>query len=125
MGCGSRQAARRSSGTRSSCCRRGREEQPVAQPAAMLHWPGIVNKGELGPTPSHRCRRPTSGTLSILLQHAPPLLRSLNAMAVFEAGYKDDMSKEEAMELVARAIRWAPAPLCTACLPRSGRQGTS
>lgn len=30
---------------------------------------------------------------------------SLNAMAMFEAGYKDDMTKEEAIELVARAIR--------------------
>lgn len=30
---------------------------------------------------------------------------SLNAMAVFEAGYKDDMTKEEAMELVANAIK--------------------
>eukprot|EP00877_Chromochloris_zofingiensis_P010795 jgi/Chrzof1/596/Cz01g21220.t1 len=30
---------------------------------------------------------------------------SLNAMAVFESGYKDDMTKEEAMQLVARAIR--------------------
>jgi len=30
---------------------------------------------------------------------------SLNAMAVFEAGYKDDMTREEAMELAARAIR--------------------
>jgi hypothetical protein len=30
---------------------------------------------------------------------------SLNAMAVFEAGYKDDMTKAEAMELAARAIR--------------------
>ena len=30
---------------------------------------------------------------------------SLNAMAVFEAGYKDDMSREEAMDLAARAIR--------------------
>jgi 20S proteasome subunit beta 2 len=30
---------------------------------------------------------------------------SLNAMAVFEAGYKDDMSREEAMALAARAIR--------------------
>lgn len=30
---------------------------------------------------------------------------SLNAMAVFEAGYKDDMTKEEAMALVAAAIR--------------------
>ena len=30
---------------------------------------------------------------------------SLNAMAVFEAGYKDDLSREEAVALVARAIR--------------------
>ncbi len=30
---------------------------------------------------------------------------SLNAMAVFEDGYKEDLSKEEGMELVARAIR--------------------
>jgi 20S proteasome subunit beta 2 len=30
---------------------------------------------------------------------------SLNAMAVFESSYKDDMTKEEAMALVARAIR--------------------
>lgn len=30
---------------------------------------------------------------------------SLNAMAVYEAGYKEDMSKEEAMALTARAIR--------------------
>ena len=30
---------------------------------------------------------------------------SLNAMAVFEAGYKDGMTKEEGVELVARAIR--------------------
>lgn len=30
---------------------------------------------------------------------------SLNAMAVFEAAYKDDMSREEAMALAARAIR--------------------
>lgn len=30
---------------------------------------------------------------------------SLNAMAMFEAGYKDDMTKEEAMALVARGIR--------------------
>lgn len=33
---------------------------------------------------------------------------SLNAMAVFEAGYKDDLSKEDALALVARAIRQAP-----------------
>eukprot|EP01025_Chloroclados_australasicus_P063871 TRINITY_DN8465_c1_g1_i1.p1 TRINITY_DN8465_c1_g1~~TRINITY_DN8465_c1_g1_i1.p1 ORF type:complete len:269 (+),score=15.78 TRINITY_DN8465_c1_g1_i1:184-990(+) len=31
---------------------------------------------------------------------------SLNAMAVFEAGYKDDMSKQEAMDLVSRAIQF-------------------
>ncbi|KAL6758146.1 nucleophile aminohydrolase [Haematococcus lacustris] len=30
---------------------------------------------------------------------------SLNAMAVFESGYKDDLSQEEAMALVAKAIR--------------------
>jgi 20S proteasome subunit beta 2 len=30
---------------------------------------------------------------------------SLNAMAVFEAGYKDDMTREEAIELVARSIK--------------------
>ena len=30
---------------------------------------------------------------------------SLNAMSVFESGYKEDMTKEEAMDLVARAIR--------------------
>ncbi|BDA47457.1 Proteasome subunit beta type-7 [Coccomyxa sp. Obi] len=30
---------------------------------------------------------------------------SLNAMAVFEDGYKEDLTKEEGMELVARAIR--------------------
>lgn len=30
---------------------------------------------------------------------------SLNAMAVFEAGYRDDMSREEAVDLVTRAIR--------------------
>jgi hypothetical protein len=30
---------------------------------------------------------------------------SLNAMAVFEAGFKEDMTKEEAMALVAAAIR--------------------
>lgn len=30
---------------------------------------------------------------------------SLNAMAVFESGYKDDMTKEEAMKLVANAIK--------------------
>jgi 20S proteasome subunit beta 2 len=30
---------------------------------------------------------------------------SLNAMAVFEAGYKDDMSLDDAVELVTRAIR--------------------
>ena len=30
---------------------------------------------------------------------------SLNAMAVYEAGYKEDLSKEEAMALTARAIR--------------------
>eukprot|EP00963_Diacronema_lutheri_P006669 scaffold585_cov330-Pavlova_lutheri.AAC.30 len=30
---------------------------------------------------------------------------SLNAMAVFESGYKDDMTKEEAMDLVANAIK--------------------
>ena len=30
---------------------------------------------------------------------------SLNAMAMFEAGYKDNMTKEEAMALVASAIR--------------------
>lgn len=30
---------------------------------------------------------------------------SLNAMAVFEASYKEDMSQEEAEALVARAIR--------------------
>ncbi len=29
---------------------------------------------------------------------------SLNAMAVFEDGYKEDLTKEEGMELVARAI---------------------
>jgi hypothetical protein len=37
---------------------------------------------------------------------------SLNAMAVFESAYKDDMTREEAMALVARAIRWGPLPLC-------------
>lgn len=30
---------------------------------------------------------------------------SLNAMAVFESGYKDDLSREEAVELVANAIK--------------------
>ncbi|KAK9827911.1 hypothetical protein WJX74_008720 [Apatococcus lobatus] len=30
---------------------------------------------------------------------------SLNAMAVFEAGYKDDLTREEAVELVANAIK--------------------
>ena len=30
---------------------------------------------------------------------------SLNAMSVFEAGFKEDMSREEAMALVAAAIR--------------------
>ena len=30
---------------------------------------------------------------------------SLNAMAVFEAGYKDDMTRDEAVALAARAIR--------------------
>lgn len=30
---------------------------------------------------------------------------SLNAMAVFEAGYKDDMTREEAIDLATRAIR--------------------
>lgn len=50
---------------------------------------------------------------------------SLNAMAVFEAGYKDDMTKQEAMELAARAIRRYERgvgvlvrlleALCTAC----------
>lgn len=30
---------------------------------------------------------------------------SLNAMSVFESGYKDDMSREEAIDLVTRAIR--------------------
>jgi 20S proteasome subunit beta 2 len=30
---------------------------------------------------------------------------SLNAMSVFEAGYKDDMTKEEAIDLVTKAIR--------------------
>ena len=30
---------------------------------------------------------------------------SLNAMAVFESGYKDDMSREEAVDLVTRSIR--------------------
>jgi 20S proteasome alpha/beta subunit len=35
---------------------------------------------------------------------------SLNAMAVFEAGYKDDMSREEAMALAARAIRRCGSP---------------
>lgn len=30
---------------------------------------------------------------------------SLNAMAVFEDGYKEDLTKEEGMDLVARAIR--------------------
>lgn len=30
---------------------------------------------------------------------------SLNAMAVFEAGYKDDMTQDEAIALAARAIR--------------------
>jgi 20S proteasome alpha/beta subunit len=40
---------------------------------------------------------------------------SLNAMAVFEAGYKDDMSREEAMALAARAIR--------RCGPRKQLQG--
>jgi len=30
---------------------------------------------------------------------------SLNAMSVFESGYQDDMSKEQAMELVGRAIK--------------------
>jgi 20S proteasome subunit beta 2 len=31
---------------------------------------------------------------------------SLNAMAVFEANYKDNMTKEEGMTLVARAIKF-------------------
>lgn len=31
---------------------------------------------------------------------------SLNAMSVFESGYKDDMTQEEAEKLVARAIRY-------------------
>ena len=35
---------------------------------------------------------------------------SLNAMAVFEAGFKEDMTREEAMALVAAAIR-----RCAAC----------
>jgi 20S proteasome subunit beta 2 len=30
---------------------------------------------------------------------------SLNAMAVFEAGYKDDMTRQEAIDLVAAGIR--------------------
>ena len=30
---------------------------------------------------------------------------SLNAMAMFESGYKDDMTREEAMALVTSAIR--------------------
>jgi 20S proteasome subunit beta 2 len=30
---------------------------------------------------------------------------SLNAMAVFEDGYKEDLTKEEGMDLVTRAIR--------------------
>ncbi len=30
---------------------------------------------------------------------------SLNAMAVFESGYKDDLSREEAIELVGNAIK--------------------
>lgn len=36
--------------------------------------------------------------------HAPDSC-SLNAMAVFESGYKDDLTREEAVDLVARAIR--------------------
>lgn len=35
---------------------------------------------------------------------------SLNAMAVFEASYKEDMSQEEAEALVARAIRSGALP---------------
>lgn len=31
---------------------------------------------------------------------------SMNAMAVFEADYKDDMTQEEAEKLVARAIKY-------------------
>jgi hypothetical protein len=37
---------------------------------------------------------------------------SLNAMAVFEAGFKEDMTREEAMALVAAAIRRCARPRC-------------
>lgn len=33
---------------------------------------------------------------------------SLNAMAVFEAGYRDGLDEQEAIDLVARAIRCVP-----------------
>lgn len=36
---------------------------------------------------------------------------SLNAMAVFEASYKDDMTQQEAESIVARAIR-SGQPIC-------------
>ncbi len=39
---------------------------------------------------------------------------SLNAMAVFESGYKDDLTREEAMDLVARAIRCGTRGWCCA-----------
>jgi hypothetical protein len=37
---------------------------------------------------------------------------SLNAMAVFEAGYKDDMTREEAIDLATRAIRRYVCGVC-------------
>lgn len=46
---------------------------------------------------------------------------SLNAMAVFESGFKEDMTKEEAMALVAAGIRrcllcaLVPGALCSGC----------
>lgn len=47
---------------------------------------------------------------------------SLNAMAVFEASYKEDMTQQEAEALVARAIRSGAFMMRTnanksACLP--------
>ncbi len=37
---------------------------------------------------------------------------SLNAMAVFEAEYKDDMTREEAMALVAKCVLGGTRQLC-------------
>jgi 20S proteasome alpha/beta subunit len=45
---------------------------------------------------------------------------SLNAMAVFESGYRDDMSKEQAMALVSRAIQFGMRSLHCSVLDSLG-----